>query len=715
MGRRIGAGIAVLLLLAMVAGTIVLLRVDAVRDTLEQTFETHAPRSDAAFELEINTIGLGLATLSYIDTGAASARDGVVEDTNDLERWLEVYEANASDDQEERWVSRLRGYIVSYSGLAQRLVNDSTAQQENFSTAVADISELASVLSGIAAEEGTRPGMAARILHMQQELAALESVLAQLVGGSNTNGTETIFGIERNLRRDIRTLVSLGASADPLAALRSSYRSVVMDSRKIVETQRGIESNLQRFLSTRDQIDHLLDEEVQTGSTSKLQRSRSSARSAADSIAWLLLLVAVAFLAGGVAIALAIIRSVRQPITALITGTEAIGAGELTHRVSVDSQDELGELAGHFNEMADLLMTAHVEAAYQEEALRETNDQLVTGLAWIEKRNEQIMSLTEMGELIQSCTDEREAHTVIARGMQKIAPDLSGSLHILEPSGTRLEVTEVWGTPSPGPTSFAPEECWGLRRGRLHRVTDREEGLPCSHTSADTHLCLPLTAQGESIGLLVLEGGALSTGESYEDTSLFATVSEHVALALATLRLRERLRHQSIRDPLTGLFNRRYLEETLDREISRAIREGLSLSVVMIDVDNFKSYNDTFGHGAGDEVLRHLGRFLKKHLRNEDICCRYGGEEFLLVLPHATASDARDRIDALREMFADTSVGEANDMGGLTFSAGVAGVATSVGSGALAIAAADQALYRAKAAGRNKVVLAGLHDSAEVQ
>ena len=114
------------------------------------------------------------------------------------------------------------------------------------------------------------------------------------------------------------------------------------------------------------------------------------------------------------------------------------------------------------------------------------------------------------------------------------------------------------------------------------------------------------------------------------------TLAEHLALAVANLKLRETLRTQSIRDPLTGLFNRRYMEESLERELRRTIRKKLPLALLMVDVDHFKHFNDTFGHEAGDEILRELARLFQSRLRAEDIACRYGGEEFVLILPDAS-------------------------------------------------------------------------------
>jgi diguanylate cyclase (GGDEF)-like protein/PAS domain S-box-containing protein len=180
--------------------------------------------------------------------------------------------------------------------------------------------------------------------------------------------------------------------------------------------------------------------------------------------------------------------------------------------------------------------------------------------------------------------------------------------------------------------------------------------------------------------------------------------NDHLLGQLSEIKnLQEQLREQAIRDVLTGLYNRRYLDEVLERELSRAMREGHPLTVMMLDLDHFKKLNDTYGHQAGDEVLKALGSMLRQNARNEDIPCRYGGEEFLLVLPNMSLSDARIRAEQWREKFAamQISFGQFSMSGTLSI-----GIATFPGHGRTRdelIEAADQALYLAKNKGRNRV------------
>jgi diguanylate cyclase (GGDEF)-like protein len=187
---------------------------------------------------------------------------------------------------------------------------------------------------------------------------------------------------------------------------------------------------------------------------------------------------------------------------------------------------------------------------------------------------------------------------------------------------------------------------------------------------------------------------------------LAQTVADSIAMALANLLLRESLREQSIRDPLTGLFNRRYMEESLEREISRAERNNSTVGLIMIDVDHLKRVNDAFGHAAGDTLLRELGRVLRVHIRESDIACRYGGEEFTLILPEASREVARERAELLRQEVKRLRFNfEAVDFPRMSVSLGVAVYPDHGLTGEALLRAGDAALYRAKHQGRDRVEL----------
>jgi diguanylate cyclase len=224
-------------------------------------------------------------------------------------------------------------------------------------------------------------------------------------------------------------------------------------------------------------------------------------------------------------------------------------------------------------------------------------------------------------------------------------------------------------------------------------------------------MCIPMMAQGETLGSLYLDSGTIhATSDVTQLTDsqqrMVKTLTEHLALAVANLNLRETLRSQSIRDPLTGLYNRRYMEESLEREFRRALRKGQPLSILMVDLDHFKRFNDSHGHEAGDAVLRELAKVFQALLRTEDIVSRYGGEEFTLILPDTgleAAHECATRLVMASQGIQVQHYGEILD--GIRLSIGVACYPRSGTTAETVLRAADSALYRAKEQGRNQVVL----------
>jgi diguanylate cyclase (GGDEF)-like protein len=217
-----------------------------------------------------------------------------------------------------------------------------------------------------------------------------------------------------------------------------------------------------------------------------------------------------------------------------------------------------------------------------------------------------------------------------------------------------------------------------------------------------------LLAQGENLGMLhVHDLGDLTREQAESLKTLAVIVGDHTSLALANIRLRETLRHQVVHDALTGLFNRRYLEETLEREIYRGRRKGASLGLIMLDLDNFKHFNDTFGHEAGDNLLCTLGKFLGDRVRREDVACRYGGEEFVLILAEASQEIVYQRAEEIRREFPKVPVLHRGQvLQSVTASVGVAMFPEHGVTGRDVLRAADDAMYRAKAQGRNRVLVA---------
>ena len=338
----------------------------------------------------------------------------------------------------------------------------------------------------------------------------------------------------------------------------------------------------------------------------------------------------------------------------------------------------------------------------------------------LETRTQQTTLLNEMSNLLDCCTVTEEAGTVISQSVQQLFPDLySGTLYVFKSSRNLVETSAHWGNPGASQPLFPPEACWALRRGQLHWSDSLSQGLGCSHLrnlQSVACLCVPITGQKETLGILHLEFTTQLESQIDADSKtlrrsrqvLGSTVAGQIALSLANLRLRETLRDQSIRDPLTGLFNRRFMQESLEREMHRARRKKHALSVLLVDLDHFKVFNDTFGHDAGDFVLQSLADVFRNFFRSDDVACRYGGEEFAFILPEASSHDAFLRANELREKVKQLNLKYDNKLvGKVTLSIGVATYPEHSADVGQLLKMADQSLYRSKSIGRDSVTMAG--------
>ena len=345
--------------------------------------------------------------------------------------------------------------------------------------------------------------------------------------------------------------------------------------------------------------------------------------------------------------------------------------------------------------------------------LRRTNELLVERIRQLEQRDRDLTLLGEISDLLQTCSTFDEAYRVIVQGMRQLFPSESGALCVINDSQNLVEVVVDWGGAAMAGGVFGTDDCWALRSGRPHFVSNLQDGVVCQHSGAVDQggcLCVPMIAQGKATGVLHVQFGADIVGDEREVEArrqLALLAGGHFALTLANLSLRETLRHQALRDPLTGLFNRRYLEETLERELRRATRRQRPIGVIMLDLDHFKDFNDTVGHVAADAVLREVGTYLQSHVRGEDIACRYGGEEFILILVETRLADTARRAEQLRDGLRGIRVTHGECLlGPITMSCGVAAFPEHGPTRDGLIRAADAALYRAKGAGRDRVVVA---------
>lgn len=356
-------------------------------------------------------------------------------------------------------------------------------------------------------------------------------------------------------------------------------------------------------------------------------------------------------------------------------------------------------------------VTDRVEAEIR---LQNANLDLAEKVQELERRSKEINLLSDMGGRLQTCRSAEEAYVEIGNVAEQLFPLWSGTLCITSASRTAVETVAEWGNAGGGERVFAPDDCWALRQGQPQSFRRGQRTAPCRHidpAGVMESLCVPFMAQNEALGIVSLQMRAsqdqiepLPRSSCDDVRQLAGVLARQVASALGNLKLKESLKNQSICDPLTGLFNRRYMEESVEREFSRANRSKTSVAIIMMDLDHFKQFNDTFGHQAGDTLLRSLGDLLKRNTRGQDIACRYGGEEFAIVLSDSNLAGALQRAEILRQQVKQLSVEYAGQLlGAVSVSMGIAlfpDHGTSMGD---VLRSADQALYSAKREGRDRV------------
>jgi diguanylate cyclase (GGDEF)-like protein/PAS domain S-box-containing protein len=367
-------------------------------------------------------------------------------------------------------------------------------------------------------------------------------------------------------------------------------------------------------------------------------------------------------------------------------------------------RDDMGNAKRMIGAMIDIS-----ERKYMESSLLEANKQMRQFLNELQAHNREIALLNELSRLLQGCQSEEEAYTIIAELSQQLFPRTAGALYRLNNLRTLFNAAASWGEPQAIGRMYTPDDCWALRNGQAHLINQDQVEPFCLHIAKPlpaVSYCLPLQASGELLGALHVQ----SSQEADLDQSkrqLVNTVVEQTMLVLSNLKLREALREQSIRDALTGVYNRRYMEEALKQQLSRVTRLMHMLGIIMIDIDHFKRFNDTHGHAAGDALLHELGQFLQNNIRGEDIACRYGGEEFILIMPDISLEVAQKRAEHLVQNARQLKIQDTSrSLGGITLSVGIAVYPIHGPTIDIVLRAADAALYRAKEEGRDRVVIA---------
>lgn len=353
----------------------------------------------------------------------------------------------------------------------------------------------------------------------------------------------------------------------------------------------------------------------------------------------------------------------------------------------------------------DILRRGKIEAQ-----VSDTNERLRLTVERLEQQAEESRLLIAARDEVALCLDVKLAQDVTIRYLAQLLPGTAGSLCIINNSRQLMESVETWGGVEKVTfDGFAPETCCAIRSGRIRwRKPERSE-VHCTHFAGkppERYVCLPLTAHGETLGILTIElpsVDAASMAEARESTLI--SLGEMAAMAISGLHLREKLESQSIRDGLTSLFNRSFMEIALERELTRASRQAKQVAVMMLDIDHFKQFNDAFGHEAGDVVLREVADAMRLGVRSEDIVCRYGGEEFVIIMPEITTRAALDRAELLRRMVGDLALRYHGQLlRQVTISVGVAMYPDHSDMPEELLRTADHALYAAKHKGRNCVV-----------
>lgn len=345
-----------------------------------------------------------------------------------------------------------------------------------------------------------------------------------------------------------------------------------------------------------------------------------------------------------------------------------------------------------------------------EDEINRANARLAETVREMENRARESQLLTSARDELQLCVDVQQVYEAAARSLGRLLEGTSGSLCIINNSRQLVEVVSAWHSGlQDGAVDFhPPESCCGLRSGQARWRMPGTSEIHCTHFKGEPperYLCRPISAHGNTLGVLcvVCDSDAQIAAVNARVDGL-RQLLQLTGMAIATLNLRTKLENQSIRDSLTGLFNRHFMQISLEREISRAARRQQALAVFMMDLDHFKTFNDTHGHAAGDAVLKAAAAVFTAHVRAEDIACRYGGEEFTIILPDLPLEFALDRAEGIRRAVELLRVPIGRDtIAEVRVSVGVAVYPIDGETGDELLHRADLALYRAKRNGRNQV------------
>ncbi|WP_375515440.1 diguanylate cyclase domain-containing protein [uncultured Nostoc sp.] len=346
-------------------------------------------------------------------------------------------------------------------------------------------------------------------------------------------------------------------------------------------------------------------------------------------------------------------------------------------------------------------ITESIEA---QRSLTDLNRQLEEKTLKLEAKKQELIYISEMADMLYSCESEDEVYQVVALTCSKLFPNMSGCIYIIANSKNYVQMNSFWGDERTSKEIFSQSECWALRRGKLNLLSPRHSGLMCNHLIqpvSGTHLCVPLFGQGEVVGILHIYAPEEISPEAQQITEIIART---LGIALNNLSIKQRLTYDNLRDGMTQLFNQNYMQTITEQRLAEAERSGETLSVIFLDIDNFKSYNSRYGHLTANIVLQGLAKLLLKSIRSFDIACRWGGEEFVIVMPNMTLENLRKRVEQLRIDVEQMQLKDGDRiLEGITASFGIA-----VSEPGITVKdflnRANQAMLEAKRTGKNRVM-----------
>ncbi len=369
---------------------------------------------------------------------------------------------------------------------------------------------------------------------------------------------------------------------------------------------------------------------------------------------------------------------------------------------------------GHVVSVTDITETKRHEKNVAKALKRAEQAEIETqhALSIQQNRQAEVDKLSEFGDWLHSCTSLSELYEIVNQAMQNIYPESTGQLYIYSNSRDILDCVCSWGE-SGISENIQPQDCWSLRRGRVFEFGDGMIQLDCKHVQhsesheSSRYCCLPLLANGNTVGLLHIDfsqnANDKNIGELKKFNLSFATrCAEQISLAVANAQLRDELHEQSTKDPLTSLFNRRFFLERCRSEIIRAAHLSEQFGIAVFDVDNFKKFNDHYGHDAGDAVLCHIAELAHKHFVNDEVIARIGGEEFAILSTNVNTEIFLKRLEEFRNIVASMSVRHYNKpLPAVTVSIGYAIFPDHGSNVPDLVKVADAAMYQAKEIGKN--------------